>query len=73
MSSDSAFFVGEDGDLSHYLQSATQIEYPDLNTQPLPEASQSMAPFTVDNTEFEFLDLSLEECIDYALVNARYY
>lgn len=65
------FFMGEDGDLSHYLQSATQIEYPDLASQPLPEASNSLPPLTVENTEFTFLDLSLEECINYALVNAK--
>ena len=65
------FFVAEDGDLSHYLRTATDIEYPDLQSQPLAEATESLAPFTIDNTNFEFLDLTLEECINYALVNAK--
>ena len=65
------FFLGERGDLAHYLDRAQQIEYPDLNTEPLPEASQSHEPFSLNNQNFEHLDLSLEQCIAYALNNTQ--
>ncbi len=65
------FFLGERGDLAHYLDRAQQIEYADLNSIPLPEASQSHEPFSLNNQNFEHLDLSLEECIAYALVNTQ--
>ena len=65
------FFLGERGDLAHYLDRAQSIEYADLNSQPLPEASQSHEPFSLNNQNFEHVDLSLEECIAYALVNTH--
>lgn len=65
------FYVGETGDLAHYIDTATRIEYPDLKCDPLPEASESMQPYSVDNHEYEYLDLTLEECIAYALVNTK--
>jgi outer membrane protein TolC len=65
------FYMGETGDLSHYIDTASRIEYPDLQSEPLPEASQSMEPYSIDNHEYEFLDLTLEECIAYALVNTK--
>ena len=65
------FFLGERGDLAHYLDRAQQIEYADLNSIPLPEASQSHEPFSLNNQNFEHIDLSLEECIAYALVNTQ--
>ena len=66
------FFLGERGDLAHYLDRAQQIEYADLNNSvPLPEASQSHVPFSLNNQNFEHIDLSLEECIAYALVNQQ--
>ncbi len=65
------FFLGERGDLAHYLDRAQQIEYADLNSVPLAEASQSHEPFSLNNQKFEHIDLSLEECIAYALVNTH--
>jgi outer membrane protein TolC len=65
------FFLGERGDLAHYLDRAQQIEYVDLDATPLPEADQSHEPFSLDNQNFVHLDLSLEECIAYALVNTQ--
>lgn len=65
------FFLGERGDLAHYLDRAQQVEYADLNSIPLPEASQSHEPFSLNNQNFEHIDLSLEECIAYALVNTQ--
>lgn len=63
------FFLGERGDLAHYIDRAQKIEYPDLEVSPLPEADRTLEPLSLDNQTFEFLDLSLEECISYALVN----
>ncbi len=65
------FYVGETGDLSHYIDTASRIEYPDLKCDSLPEATETMQPYSVDNHDYEFLDLSLEECIAYALVNTK--
>ncbi len=65
------FYVGETGDLSHYIDTASRIEYPDLHSEAMPEASQTMQPYSVDNHDYEFLDLTLEECIAYALVNTK--
>ncbi len=65
------FFLGERGDLAHYIDRAQRIDYADLNTEPLPEASQSRVPHSLDNQNFEYLDLTLEECIAYALVNTQ--
>lgn len=65
------FFLGERGDLAHYLDRAQQIEYADLDKVPLPEANQSQEPFSLNNLNYEHLDLSLEECIAYALVNTQ--
>jgi outer membrane protein TolC len=65
------FFLGERGDLAHYIDRAQNIEYPDIESEPLVEASQSRVPLSLDNQNFEYLDLSLEECIAYALVNTQ--
>ena len=65
------FFIAEDGDLSHYLQTATQIEYPDLQVESLPEATQTQIPFMSGNHKFDYWDLSLEECINIALANSK--
>ena len=65
------FYAGGTGDLSHYIDTAQRIEYPDLQSEPLPEASDAMQPYSVDNHDYEFLDLTLEECIAYALVNTK--
>ncbi len=66
------YYLHEDGDLSHYLDVATQIEYPDVDTCPLPDAVQSRAPITLRDPEFdEFWDLSLEEAVAIALQNSK--
>ena len=64
-------YLGQNGDLSHYLDKATAIEYPDLAVETLPEASQTYAPHSVDNHDYEFLDITLEECVAYALANTK--
>jgi hypothetical protein len=65
------FFLGERGDLAQYMDRAQNIEYPDLHKEPLPEVTQSLEPLSLDNQKFEYLDLTLEECISYALVNSQ--
>jgi hypothetical protein len=65
------FFIGERGELAHYIDRVQTIEYPDLNKEPLPEVTQAMPPISLDNLDFEHLDLTLEECISYALNNTQ--
>ena len=66
------FYLKEDGDLSHFLGVATDIDYPDVHTASLPEAAQSKAPLTVLNPEFdEYWDLRLEEAVCTALHNSK--
>ncbi|MEM6471237.1 MAG: TolC family protein [Planctomycetota bacterium] len=66
------FFVGETPNLHHYLDHATEIEYPDVESHSLPETTQSLPPLTVSNHDYEFWDLTLEQCVHMALENARY-
>lgn len=66
------FFVGEDGDLSHYLDVATELESPDLYEETLPDAEQASKPFTLGSTEPQPpWDLSLEEAVEIALRNSK--
>jgi outer membrane protein TolC len=66
------FFFHEDGDLSHYLDKATQMETPDVDTVTLADAKESKEPLTVSNPEFEKIwDLTLEECISITLHNSK--
>lgn len=66
------FYACEDGDLSHYLDQATDIEYPDVCTATLEDAAQSIDPLTISDPEFqEMWDLSLEESIVIALQNTK--
>lgn len=66
------FFINESPDLQHYLNTATSIEYPDVEVASLPETTQSLPPLTVGNHNYEFWDMSLEECVAMALANARF-
>ncbi|MCL4203112.1 MAG: TolC family protein [Pirellulaceae bacterium] len=66
------FYFHSDGDLSHYLDRATEVEYPDVHTASLPDATSSHAPLTITNPEFnEIWDLTLEEAISIALHNSK--
>lgn len=65
------FYFKEDGDLSHYMDVATNIEYPDVHTQPIQEVSDAQAPLTLSNAEdFRMWDLSLEEVVRLTLENS---
>ncbi len=66
------FYFFEDGDLSHYLGVATEIEYPDAEVASLAEAEGAARPFSLQNSEpREVWELSLEEAIRLALVNSK--
>src|SRR6478735_6416350 len=66
------FYLHEDGDLSHYIEKATQMETPDLHTDHLADVTQSQRPLSVSHPEFkEFWDLTLEECVAIALLNTK--
>jgi outer membrane protein TolC len=66
------FFYKEDGDLSHYMNVATEIEYPDVTQQPLDDVAAAQAPLTLANAEkFEIWDLTLEEVTRRTLENSQ--
>jgi len=66
------FYFHDDGDLSHYLDSATQVEHPDYDQPRLAEVEQAMQPFVVSNPDVqEMWDLTLEECVGIALQNSK--
>ena len=64
------FFVGEDRDLSHALDVAMEIDYPDLENRVLPDAAQANAPYTTEDPHTgEKWELSLQEVLSTALGN----
>ena len=66
------FYCREDGDLSHYLDVATEIEYPDVEEPSLDEVTNTLPPLTLKNTEnYEIWDLSLEEAVQITLCNSQ--
>lgn len=67
------FFVNESPDLQFYLNSASRIEYPDVATDSLAETLQSAPPLTIGNHDYQFWDLTLEECVSIALQNAKFF
>ncbi|MCC7087275.1 MAG: TolC family protein [Pirellulales bacterium] len=66
------FYFGEDGDLSHYVGMATNIEFPDAETCSLQEVDNPPEPLTVSNPDaFEPWDLKLEDAVRIALQNGK--
>ena len=66
------FYLHEDGDLSHYLATATEMENPDIEAVSLAEVTEARAPLTLSDLEFtQFRDVTLEECVQYALQNSK--
>ncbi len=66
------FYLHEDGDLSHYVDKATQIEYPDVEADTLDEVRGAAPPLTLSNSEVrEYWDLKLEEAVNIALQNSK--
>jgi outer membrane protein TolC len=65
-------FFFEDGDLSHFVDVATKIEYPDVTEAPLEEVVHTRKPLTLENAdEFEMWDLSLQETVKITLANSQ--
>ena len=65
-------YLRDSGDLSYYIDQATAIEYPDVQTNSLPEVTQSFPPITVADPNFEnYWELSLEDCVSIALQNSK--
>jgi outer membrane protein TolC len=66
------YYLHEDGDLSHYLDVATQIEYPDVAAPPLPEVTEAYQPNTITDLHFDSVwELTLEEAVSIALHNTK--
>ncbi len=66
------FFFHEDGDLSHYLGVATDIDYPDVDEYTLSDAEGAIRPFSLENSNpCEIWDLTLEEAVHLALANGK--
>ncbi len=66
------FYCREDGDLSHYLDVATDIEYPDVEEPSLHEVTQTLPPLTLKNTDnYEMWDLPLAEVVRITLCNSQ--
>ena len=66
------FYFLEDGDLSHYIGVATEIEYPDVETASLDEVNGAMPPLTLENSDpREIWELPLEEAVQNALKNSK--
>ena len=66
------FYFREDGDLSHYLGVATNIEYPDVQTSPTCEITNTLPPLTLKNTDnYEIWDLSLNQVVQITLCRSQ--
>ena len=66
------YYLHEDGDLSHYLDQATEIDFPDVEQCSLAEVTEAREPLTIDKLDFESTwDLTLEEAINTALHNSN--
>lgn len=66
------FFLNESPNLSHYLDKATQIEFPDVEPSSLAETTEAFPPLALGNHQYEFWNLRLEECIAMALQNSKF-
>ncbi len=69
------FYFNESGDLSHYLDKATDIEYADVDYHTLDEVMHTEAPFTISDPfemdESKIWNLSLEEAVANSLKNSK--
>ena len=66
-------FLHESPDLQHYLNRATQIEYPDVEVESLAETTESQRPLSIGNHDYQFWDLTVEDCVSIALQNAKFF
>lgn len=65
-------YLNDSGNLSHYLDQATAVEYPDTDIPSLDEVTQAYRPMTVSDPEFtSFEDVTLEAVVSMALQNTK--
>lgn len=66
------FYFHEDGDLSHYLDVATDIEYPDVEEPRLDEVNGARPPLTVKSVDdYQMWDLTLQDVMRITLCNSQ--
>lgn len=66
------FYCREDGDLSHYVGVATDIEYPDVDESPSCEIQNTLPPLTLKNTDnYQIWDLTLNEAVQITLCRSQ--
>jgi outer membrane protein TolC len=66
------FYFHEDGDLSHYIDQATEIEYPDVEAESLDDVTHAEPPLSLDNpTPREMWELKLQEAVRITLENSK--
>ncbi|HEX4414083.1 MAG TPA: TolC family protein, partial [Lacipirellulaceae bacterium] len=66
------FYCRENGDLSHYLGVATQIDYPDSQESPSCEINNTLPPLTLKNPDnYQIWDLSLNEAVQITLCRSQ--
>jgi outer membrane protein TolC len=64
------FYFHQTGGLDHYVGVATDLEYPNVETQSLDEVTHGQPPLSLDNPKpKEMWDLSLQEVMQIALTN----
>jgi hypothetical protein len=73
------YFFFEDGDMSHYVGLATDIEHPDVDTVSLAEVEYAGQPITVSDPDFEEIwelewrfDFAARQCARPTASNARW-
>jgi outer membrane protein TolC len=61
-----------DNDLKYWKGEATEIDYPDVNADRLPDTANAIAPFSLRNQDPKnFWDLTLEQAMEFALKNNK--
>jgi outer membrane protein TolC len=61
-----------DNDLKYWKGEATQIDYPDVTADRLPDVANAVAPFSLKNQDPKnFWEITLEQAIEYSLKNAK--
>lgn len=66
------FYCRENGNLSHYLGVATEIEYPDTKESTSSEIQNTLPPLTLKNTDnYQIWDVSLTEAVQITLCRSQ--
>ena len=66
------FYLHEDGDLSHYIGMATDMDVPDLEAETLAEVDGAIRPFSLTNDEpKQIWEPTLQEAVRCALENSK--